>query len=304
MEVEDVIQSYVDFLTNQKMYSNHTVSAYLNDINIFNKYVIDEDYTLFSVDTTVIRNFLENQLLDGISKRSLKRRLVSLKGLYTFMKEKNIIKVNPFICITSPKTDKNLPDFLYEEEIKKLFLENAKRQDPYMSRDQAIIELLFASGLRVSELCSIKLNNIQLKQRFIRVLGKGKKERIVPFSLSAQSAIDMYMKTLRMDLIQKKNSKHDNHLFLNEYGNPLTSRGVQYILNSIENKLGLGMDLHPHKFRHTFATTMLDRGADLRTIQEILGHESLSTTQVYTHISSKRMKEDYSKYFPRSKKED
>ncbi len=304
MKEEEVIQDYIDYLSKQKMYSNHTVSAYLNDINIFNKYVTNEDYSLFAVDTTVIRNFLENQLLDGISRRSLKRRLVSLHGFYSFMKEKNIIKINPFINITSPKTDRKLPDFLYEEEIKKLFDENLKREDPYMSRDQAIIELLFASGLRVSELCSIKLNNIQLKQRFIRVIGKGKKERIVPFSSSAQAAIDMYMKTLRMDLINKKNSKHDNHLFLNEYGNPLTSRGVQYILNSIESKLGLGMDLHPHKFRHTFATTMLDRGADLRTIQEILGHESLSTTQVYTHISSKKMKEDYSKYFPRSKKED
>ena len=205
--------------------------------------------------------------------------------------------------ISSLKIDKKLPEVLYEEEINLLFEENKKRSDKYVSRDQAIIELLFASGLRVSELCSIKLNNIQLKQRIIRVYGKGKKERIVPFSMSAQKTIDIYMKTLRMELSLKENSKHDNYLFLNEFGNPLTPRGVQYILNSIEKKLGLGLSLHPHKFRHTFATTMLDRGADLRTIQEILGQESLSTTQVYTHVSTKRMKDDYSKYFPRSKKE-
>lgn len=300
----EIIELFIEYLSKNKMYSVHTTSAYKNDIDVFNEYIRDENYTIFSVDTTVIRNFLETQLRDGIHKSTLKRRIVSLKKFYSFMLEKEVIKMNPFINIKSPKIDKKLPDFLYEEEIKKLFEENKTRTDIYVSRDQAIIELLFASGLRVSELCSIKLNNIQLKQRFIRVLGKGKKERIVPFSMSAQSAIDTYMKTLRIELTQKKNSKHDNYLFLNEYGNPLTPRGVQYILTSTENKLCLGMSLHPHKFRHTFATTMLDRGADLRTIQEILGHESLSTTQIYTHVNSKRMKDDYNKYFPRGKKDD
>ena len=297
------IEKFNNYLLKQKMYSVHTVNGYLNDIHVFLRYVQSEEYNLFSVDIPLIRNFLQCQLTEGISKRTLKRRLVSLKSFYSFLLEEKEITINPFLNISSLKIDKKLPEVLYEEEINLLFEENKKRSDKYVSRDQAIIELLFASGLRVSELCSIKLNNIQLKQRIIRVYGKGKKERIVPFSMSAQKTIDIYMKTLRMELSLKENSKHDNYLFLNEFGNPLTPRGVQYILNSIEKKLGLGLSLHPHKFRHTFATTMLDRGADLRTIQEILGHESLSTTQVYTHVSTKRMKDDYSKYFPRSKKE-
>lgn len=303
MEEIEIINSFEEYLSKIKMYSVHTVNAYILDINIFLNYIHNEDYNLFKVDTLIIRNYLGYELKKGTKKITLKRRLVSLKKLYAFMLEKEIIKLNPFINISSPKSEKKLPDFLYEEEINNLFKANKNRTDLYASRDQAIIELLFASGLRVSELCSIQLSDIQIRQRFIRVVGKGNKERIVPFSNSSKEALENYINGLRLDLIKKKNSKHDNYLFLNEFGNPLTTRGVQYILNSIEKKLKLGMSLHPHKFRHTFATTMLDRGADLRTIQEILGHESLSTTQVYTHVTSKKMKEDYDKYFPRRKKE-
>ncbi len=303
MEEIEIINSFEEYLSKIKMYSVHTVNAYILDINIFLNYIHNEDYNLFKVDTLIIRDYLGYELKKGTKKITLKRRLVSLKKLYAFMLEKEIIKLNPFINISSPKSEKKLPDFLYEEEINNLFNANKNRTDIYVSRDQAIIELLFASGLRVSELCSIQLSDIQIRQRFIRVVGKGNKERIVPFSKSSKEALENYINGLRIDLTKKKNSKHDNYLFLNEFGNPLTTRGVQYILNSIEKKLKLGMSLHPHKFRHTFATTMLDRGADLRTIQEILGHESLSTTQVYTHVTSKRMKEDYDKFFPRRKKD-
>ena len=303
MEELSALELYQNYLLNQKKYSQYTITSYTEDILLFMHFLEKEDVSVFSCDKTVIRNFLESERRRGISKTSLKRRVVALRRYYDFLLKKNIIKSNPFINIVTPKTDKKLPDFLYENEIKKLFELNKTRNDRLVYRDQAIIELLFASGIRVSELCSIKMIDLQLKQRIIRIKGKGNKERVVPFSFSSQNAIEIYLKEQRSQLVLLKTSNHKNYLFLNSKGNPLTPRGVEYILSKIERELGLGLSLHPHKFRHTFATTMLDRGADLRTIQQLLGHENLSTTQLYTHISTAKIKENYQKYFPRVKKD-
>lgn len=302
-EKEDkAIREYLEYLEKQRMYSPHTVLAYQRDIEQFLNFLHQEDYSLFTCDTKVIRNFLEAERKRGISKVSLKRKIVSLRGFYHRMLQQECIHKNPFITISSPKTDKKLPDFLYSEEVFRLLDENKKRTDTFVDRDQAILELLFASGLRASELCSLLVTDFQWNRRMIKVNGKGKKDRYVFFTEAASKALEKYLHGLRYQLTLKRGSKPENHMFLNEYGNPLTIRGLEYILSEIEKKLGLGLSLHPHKFRHTFATMMLSNGADLRTIQELLGHESLSTTQIYTHITTKRMLEDYQKYFPRTKK--
>lgn len=304
MNEEESLNLYLDYLLKQKMYSLNTIESYKRDILEFMKFLDKEDVYLFNCDVNTIRLYLNEERKKGNSKSSLRRKIVSMKRYYDFLLKKQIIHMNPFLNISSPKKDKVLPHVLYEEEIDKLFEKNKQRTDKFASRDQAIIELLYATGLRVSELISLKLMDVQLKNRIIRVIGKGNKERIVPFSFSAQKALEDYIKNLRMELCFLKTSKHNNYVFLNAKGNPLTSRGVEYILAEIEKKLNLGLSLHPHKFRHSFATAMLDKGADLRIIQEILGHESLSTTQIYTHISSQKKVDDYNKFFPHSKKKD
>lgn len=304
MEEIEALELYQKFLLNQKNYSSHTVESYTNDIKLFMIYCDKEDVSLFSCDKIVIRNFLEHERKRGISKTTLKRRVVALRRYFDFLLNKDIVRANPFINIVTPKTDKKLPAFLYNREIEKLFELNKKRKDELMLRDEAIIELLYVSGIRVAELCSIKMLDMQMKQRAIRINGKGKKQRIVLFTEETQKTIEKYIKEVRSQLILSKKSNHRNYVFLNSNGNPLTPRGVEYILENIEKKTGIGLSLHPHIFRHSFATTMLNKGADLRTIQKILGHENLATTQIYTHIITDKIKDNYDKFFPRSKKKE
>lgn len=304
MNEEEALELYQNYLVHQKMYSINTIEAYLEDISLFSTYCMKENISLFSCDKTLIRNFLESERRRGVAKSSLKRRIIALRRYFEFLLNKEIVRINPFINISTPKLDKKLPEFLYEQEIKRLFQNNKTRNSKYVLRDQAIIELLFASGIRVSELCSIKLLDLNLRERKIKINGKGKKQRYVYFALNVKETIEKYIKELRSQLILLSTSNHKNYVFLNDQGNPLTPRGVEYILNKIERDLELGFSIHPHKFRHTFATTLMNSGADLRFIQKVLGHENLATTQIYTHVTTSKMKETYNKSFPRSKKDD
>lgn len=299
-----IVEDYIEYLRLQKNYSLNTIDAYYRDINMFLEFMNDENYTLQSVDSILIRNFLSHETMNNKSKRSNSRRIIALRRFFDYLLKKNIVNSNPFLLVKTPKIDKKLPEFLYIEEIQKLFEENVKRDDFYAKRDQAIIELLFASGLRVTELVNLTLQNINLKMRILNIIGKGNKQRRVPFSKSSQQALEEYINTTRKQLLIKNNIEEGSvYVFLNEFGHKLTSRGVEYILNSIEKKTGVTLSLHPHKFRHTFATHLLNQGLDLRTIQELMGHSSLSSTQVYTHVSNKKMMEEYQKAFPRRKRD-
>ena len=250
----------------------------------------------------MIRNFLAHETLSGISKRSNARRVIALRQFYEYLVKNNYVEFNPFIVISTPKVDKKLPEFMYLEEINNLFELNSQRKDFLMHRDQAIIELLFSSGLRVSELVNLTLQDLNLKERMMRIVGKGNKERIVPFSLKTQKTLSVYLENTRKQLISDSgNMIGTNYVFLNSRGEKLTTRGVEYILQEIENKTGVTLSLHPHKFRHSFATHLLNQGLDLRTIQELMGHASLSSTQVYTHVSNQKMHDEYEKAFPRRK---
>ena len=299
-----IVEEYLDYLKFNKNYSLQTIDSYRRDIAKFLTFMNDEGNTLRSVDATLIRNFLARETINQISKRSNARRVIALRRFYDYLTKNNVVESNPFLTINTPKIDRKLPEFLYIEEINKLFSDNEKRTDFLAKRDQAIIELLFASGLRVSELSNLTLQNVNLKERVMRIIGKGNKERRVPFSVSAQKALLSYIETTRKEILNK-NELFDGSpfVFLNDKGGKLTPRGVEYILNQIEKKLGLTMSLHPHKFRHTFATYLLNRGLDLRMIQEMMGHSSLGTTQVYTHVSNQKMREEYMKAFPRQKKD-
>ena len=296
-------REYLDHLIKVKNYSQKTVDSYQKDIDIFFDYINAEGVLFDKIDQMIVRNFLMTEIGRGISNRSCQRRMSGLRGFYDFMIRKGSVSLNPFRFVKSPKAEIHYPRVLFLDEIDELFDANRKRDDELMIRDQAILELLYASGLRASELVNLTAREIDYGQRIIRVFGKGKKERIVPFSKTASSAMKEYSKNLRPKLRAKnKSPRPSDKFFLNASGGALTVRGLEYILTEIQNKTGVHLNLHPHELRHSFATHLLENGADLRMIQELLGHESIDTTQVYTHITKKNLQEQYEMYFPRRDK--
>ena len=294
-------QEFLDHLLHVRHYSPQTVHSYQEDIDLFCEYIFKEGTLMEDVDVISIRNFLTEELARGISKRSCKRRLSSLRHFYKYMVNVGYMKDNPFIFIDAPKTETKYPHALYKEQIQEMFKRNLERTDPLKNRDQAILYLLYYSGMRAAELVGLDVQSVSLKERVVRVLGKGNKERIIPFTLDCQKVVKEYIEHERKDLL-KKSKNLTPALFLNSKGERLTTRGLEYILDSIEEKTGLFVGLHPHILRHSFATHLLENGADLRVIQELLGHESINATQVYTHVTEEAMKETYMNAFPRAKK--
>ena len=307
-------QEFLDHLLVVRNYSPRTVKSYQEDIDKFCDFIYHEGVMIDDVDVICIRNFLTEELNQGISKRSCKRRLSSLKHFYKYMVNVGYIKDNPFVFISAPKVETKYPHALYKDQIEELFKRNAERTDELALRDQAILYLLYYSGIRAHELVNLPIQSVYLRERAIRVLGKGNKERIVPFSIDCQKVLKKYIDKERPILVQKhieleKRKPEDKKcddllspLFFNANGGQLTTRGLEYILDAIEEKIGLYVGLHPHILRHSFATHLLENGADLRVIQELLGHESINATQVYTHVTEEAMKETYMLAHPRVKK--
>jgi integrase/recombinase XerC len=300
----DVLSKYLEYLEVQKHYSMNTIDNYRSDIEKFLNFVNVEEYEYNQITVSLIRNFLMQEKRKGISSRSNERRLIACRKFYDYLVKNQYVESNPFALISSPKVSKLQPQVLYQQQLYKIFEYNLSRTDLFKARDQAILELLYASGLRVSELISITLQDIT-KQRILKIVGKGSKPRMVPYSIKAQEVIGDYINNSRQEIIRKNNIEFPtNYLFINNKGEPLSARGVEYILAKIDEKAGTNLKIHPHTLRHTFATHLLDKGADLRTIQELLGHKSLNTTQVYTHVSTQRMMDEYKKAFPRAKKDE
>lgn len=295
------LAEFLSHLRNERNYSEKTCESYKRDIERFLKFLDSEGVEVEDVDVVVIRNFLSHELGRGVSKRSCKRFLSSVKHFYKFMLLRGYVKENSFVFISAPKTDKKLPRVLYKEQINSLFSENKKRTDELAYRDQAILSVLYYSGIRASELCSIKMQDISLKQRIIRIIGKGNKERIVPISEECRDDVDKYLKFSRGNFLAKTKMQ-PAELFLTKNGDRLTVRTLERILDNIELKCGTFVHLHPHILRHSFATHLLEKGADLRIIQELLGHADINATQVYTHVTEEAMAEAYSSAHPRAHK--
>ena len=296
---------FLNYLKYELLYSEQTVKSYSYDLNKFFDFLLKEGVLMDDVDSIIIRNFLTDELNNGISKRSCKRRLCSLNKFYKYLVTKNYISENPFAFVDRPKMDKKYPRTLYRDQIQDILENNKKRTDKLQERDQLILSLLYYCGLRASELVNLDMQHVNLKRRVLIIMGKGDKERMVPFTNECGDLIASYQKGLRMELLNKARSdKRSAYLILNDKGEKLTTRGLEYILDQIEEKTGTFVGLHPHLLRHSFATHLLENGADLRVIQELLGHESINATQVYTHVSAEAMKQTYIDAFPRAKKKD
>ena len=289
------VQEFLEHLKLDLNYSDQTIKSYFQDIESFESFLNSVGHGFEDVNPQLIREYLDKEIKEGKTKVTCCRRIAALRHFYSFLVKRNYINENPFLLVSSPKKEIRYPEALYLEQIENLFAKNKERKDNLKYRDQAIIELLYASGVRVSELINIKMNVVDLRNRTIRVFGKGRKERLVMFTKSCQNTLIDYI---------NHNPYHgvSEYLFTNAKGDQLTARGVEYILKEIQYKCGLQLGLHPHLFRHTFATHLLEGGADLRVIQELLGHESINTTQVYTHIAEEAMKYQFDISHPRAKK--
>lgn len=294
------LSEFQDYLLNVRRYSSNTVSSYSFDICDFTKYIRGLGKIFKDIKVDDVKSWILDLTERQIGKRSIKRKMSSLKSFYAWMYLQKKVDSDPFEYVHSPKATHALPDFFSEKEIDSLLAANEKRTDKLKDRDQALLMLMFASGLRASEVVNLTFNQVDFDNRIMKVSGKGNKDRLVPFTNSAKEAMLNYINGLRKDLL-KEDIKY---IFLNSKGNKMTVRGLEYILDEIEAKTGLYGKIHPHMLRHSFATKMLNRGADLRTIQELLGHSSIETTSIYTHVAYENMKETYEKTFPRAKKED
>jgi integrase/recombinase XerC len=288
--VQEVFNKYINYLEVERNVSPYTVRNYTTDLLGFFQFLRTKEIgSLKEVDRLVLRNYLSQLMEQGIVKASIARKLSSIRSFYRYLVREEIISTSPVATTFSPKLDKRLPSFLTIEQMKRL-LEAPDLATPQGQRDRALLELLYASGLRVSELVNLNVEQINLDSREIRVWGKGSKERMVLMGEPAAKALGAYFRQGRPQLLAKKRS---SALFLNRYGGRLPERRVQRILEKYANIAGIDKGVHPHMLRHTFATHLLDGGADLRVVQELLGHANLSSTQIYTHVTKSQAKKIY-----------
>ena len=304
MDEISAISKYEEYLVNERNYSPYTVLNYINDITEFREFLnTNELGTIFKIKQNVTRYYLYHLNKQNFKASSISRKMSSLRGFYRFLLAEGLVDNNVFQEISSPKLDKTLPKQIYYNEIDDIF-NSIDVTNTIGIRNLALVELLYGTGIRVSELCSMKVSDIDFYNNQISVMGKGAKMRNVPIYDSIKSSLRDYIEYSRSELLVKTKDVPTNILFLNHRGGPLTPRGVRVILNDITLKASESLKVTPHMFRHSFATHLLERGLDLRLIQELLGHEDISTTEIYTHVSKEKLKEEYLKYHPRAKREE
>jgi integrase/recombinase XerC len=288
--MQKIFDRYIQYLEAERNASPYTVRNYQTDLADFFKFLTKKELTLLNeVDRHVLRDYLSHLVERGIAKNSIARKLSAIRSFFRYLVREEIIAKNPIEQVSSPKLDKRLPSFLTKEEMEKL-LGAPDFSTPLGQRDRALLELLYASGLRVSELVGLTPEQVDLNSNEIRVWGKGSKERMVLMGQPAAEALKSYLKEGRARLRGEKKTKA---LFLDRYGQRLTERSVQRLLNQYAKKAGIGKRVHPHMLRHTFATHLLDGGADLRVVQELLGHARLTSTQIYTHVTKGQARKVY-----------
>lgn len=289
-----MINEYKKYLTNIKKYSFNTVVGYLSDIKLFTNYLDNHNISINSVTKDTIRSFLKELDTLNYKSTSINRILTSNNEYFNYLKENKYINDNAFLYIKRPKRDKKLPNFITYEDY--LSLINVIENDTLGKRNRVLLESLFSCGLRISETVNIKLEDINKKDKSIRIFGKGKKERIVYYGEYFEEYLFDYLNNARDILLMDKESKY---LLLDNLGNHLTVRGARFIIDNVVKKSLIKKKVTPHTLRHTFATELLNNGADIRTVQVLLGHSSLSTTGLYTHVTNETLRREYLKAFKR-----
>jgi integrase/recombinase XerC len=297
-EIRKGIARFLEHLRGERHASVHTLRAYLNELSRFAEY-LGPEIRWKDIDHVFLRGFLSSLHSQELSKVSVARALAALRSMYKWLAREGVVQQNPAKLVSSPKLPKKLPRVPTMEEMNGLLNSELPQAAAFPERDRAIFELLYGCGLRNSELVGIELNDIEETNGVILVRGKGKKQRYVPLEGAADEALQAYRPARQKMLVETK--KTTRRLFINQRGGPLTSRSVGRIVKQIAVAKGLPPDIHPHTLRHAFGTHMLTEGADLRAIQELLGHERLSTTQKYTQLSITHVMEVYDKTHPRAK---
>jgi len=293
-----VLRQYRSFLMLEKSFSDNTYQAYVHDVQKLLQFLEDEKISYLTVTLVDLQHFLFQLAQIGINERSQARIISGIKSFYAFLVLENRLQDDPTSLLESPKLPKKIPQILSIEEIDAL-IQAIDYSVPEGIRNRAIIETLYSCGLRVSELVELKLSDIFWQEEFIKVVGKGNKERLIPISRTALKEIKSYL-TERINLPIKKGS--EDIVFLNRRGNKLTRQMIFIIINKLADEIGLDKQIGPHTFRHSFATHLLEGGANLRVIQEMLGHESILTTEIYTHVDVHFLRETIMSYHPRNKK--
>lgn len=300
-QLNQQIWQFMQYLQIEKNASQHTVVNYRADIDYFVTFARSQGggEVLFTRVTPIfIRAYLTSLMEQGYSRRTIARRIAALRSFFRFLCREEIINDNPFTLVHSPKLEKKLPVFLDTIEIEELL--KLPDSGDLGRRDAAIIELLYASGVRVGELTGLKVKDIDMASQYILVYGKGAKERIVPIGRQARKCLEYYLAHSRPRLYAKHQGNAHEQLFVNSKGGPLTDRSVRRIIEKYVDILALKKNISPHTIRHTFATHLLNNGADLRSVQEMLGHVNLSTTQLYTHVTKEKLKSVYKHTHPRA----
>ena len=304
MKDGEAIAKFADYLANIKSYSSNTVVSYRNDIEEFLDFIISERMAPSLVgirNNRVCKNYVSYLSSKDLASSSINRKLSSLRTFYDFLLKNEVVNSNFFDDIEAPKVKKRLPETIKNNEIMMLF--NACDKTKALGfRNYCILELLYGCGLRVSELCNLEIKDIDFEDLTIKIHGKGNKDRIVIMYEEMRENLRIFISSFRLDLLYKSEDRENRHVFLNKNGTTLTPRGVRVILNKLITDCGETFHLSPHMLRHSFATALLNNGADMRSVQELLGHENLSTTQIYTHVTFERIRSSYESSHPRAKK--
>jgi integrase/recombinase XerD len=294
--MQEILTRYLNHLLVERGVASNTLEAYGRDLRRYFQFLLHKDITqLQDVKPEVIIEYLVQIKGEGLSANSMNRALAALRGLYKYLIQEKIITSSPLTNIDLAKVWMRLPDTISKEEMNVILIQPGILT-PAAMRDSAMLELLYATGIRVSELINLTMNSVNWQVGFLVVMGKGSKERIVPVGKTAYDCTRLYVDNARPQLMQKKTT---DVLFLNRFGTKFTRQGLWKIVIKYAKKAGLQKKVHPHTFRHSFATHLLEGGADLRTVQVMLGHADISTTQIYTHITRERLREIHQKYHPR-----
>ncbi len=297
----DIKERFQSFLNDQKHYATNTVLSYMKDIEDFESFIKNEELAEDLLDVTrerLARHFLSHMDQIGLSRKTIARKISALRTFYDFLINEGEIDVNVFTQVDIPKIPKKLPVIIHDDELKRLF-ESIDQSTSLGYRNYLMLDLLFSCGLRASELVDMDIRDLQLAQSQILIHGKGSKDRFVPLHEDLVDEIKHYLTYIRPKLLAKGHDTSTTHIFINYKGGTLTVRGLQLVLKKLIENSGDVYKIHPHMIRHAFATTLLDHGADLRVVQELLGHEHLKSTQIYTHVSKEKIKETYKNTHPR-----